>query len=1744
MEKNLDELAIKLINTFFYNRHVYAIQEKNDNKFFYITNYKKIDPPTLKYILKTKGSVVSYQQNIEKLQWICLDFDIKSECLENNYNFFSDDYYRKLLLADLEITIDFLNDKKIHYLVEFSGNRGFHIWILFDQEISKKLGFAIIESIVNSLKLKNCNNIDDPLTIDKFPKTSSSKGNKIGLGVKIPLSFHLKSDRYSYLVENIFDIQPINELTEEFLSCQLELLNKVKKNNVKDIIIKLNISSLEEFNIYDRDIGYLHRNKPLDTVIDELSKCEIYQQLFQKPISTLNEVERKIITATLIRLSCIDDTNFGKKLLLDFFSRDELNFNKEITEKKLNLFTNLYPPSIAFLEKTFHTTSQFCYENDIKHVLQLLSDVEVVKKDEISNLVQWIINSEKKYLTQNDEVSLNFIYDDLSELSQSFVINELNNIKLGKPDNSLITYYKYKREEGNKERILYSLSAITRVLSSTVMFAIDDFIYGQHQYSNSYSYKLNRSGYTNDLFVSWNSLWLNFAKDIDDKLSDPAYESYYILKVDLTKYYDSINLTFLREKLFKNPSPEMSLVLDNLDETRRSEYKNLCEYLINICTYINDTGVPQGPAFARYLAEIYLSEIDSYIKDSINEMEHFYRYVDDFVIFLQSKEKAQELKESLELRFKQMDLNLNIEKTYIKKVKEAKKDLILLDHSKYFIDGIDKNRTTHKAKEKAILLLNNMVENFDEHIKDFPFFLTHLIDSTFVKHKKSQIIQKVTASSIGRGSMFKHFYKNLVFKFNCELSFYRNIEGLSRSNFINELSRDENAINYSEEIITEIIHFYLSNELYDYEMIELIRLLIKNNIDIEKSQAEKLDIDILLNVILKTKKLHIPSNILAIILPKLQKITDVNKTLYILEHILENSNKISNIKILNDTIYAVIKENQNKIINLQCLYDLTAYLTICIDNFSNIKLLWEILTNIITESDFKDLKFQSWYKFRNIISNYPLSHKSIIQFITLTYQGTGLNNKKGPHKLEENYSNYLLLYLCANGEESIRTQLTSLDIRPFIEENNMKFLSWCLDGDQVKYFPNKDLALLNIEYNDRLILQKDNQLLVRGKKEIFCNANDLEREANNNLGISYFKIFEINHILESFSDKINKLNYIEALRFLVNTYTLLQKNGFMLNIFEKGAFCDFHNDFLFKFSKNDKLFIIDSETYVSPQNIEAFTKSMITALCQSNEKLNFYELYSERLSELQITVIPNIKSSLKTISFLSILVDYIEQKNISMTNTNPFKFEECKLLSIAKYASIEKSFSDYSKEIRFLPYYLNLYNSDIKFGNDRYLLFSKVDLKLSNLSEAIDTLKNSCSNFISFSLIEKLFMRIKKNIDDNLSHLVLTDCVNVELESSYNDDDSILINKFKYELNELSFFEFFKDRVVSQISYDQLLKIKNYSNVYFCQNIIIVFPQVIEKVYEIIEYKPNELKLPDSNLELSIRNDYYFSSAVKNIMIQNDITLIESEKKLIGFLRDYDTCFTSIIKIISSFKAITDEDNIFFIKQLKYYLDDENSTLIALKDIENDKNGLYKLLYDKNKDIFDRNLKYHKLLLLNLDNFRRKKISKHLVIISDLGLSGNQFKTSISKYLSSNSKTEKKGFHSFKSGVFKNNLESIEEITCLNCLYTEHFKVEITEYLNSVGFHGRINFEGTFIDNNYQFSNLDAKDKSSFISLVKGSNYLSKLPMPVKFDNYYEYIDQIELDTPSNMMVLRYKSLPKLHHAIFTEKIFKYRKDI
>ncbi len=135
------------------------------------------------------------------------------------------------------------------------------------------------------------------------------------------------------------------------------------------------------------------------------------------------------------------------------------------------------------------------------------------------------------------------------------------------------------------------------------------------------------------------------------RLMKREYGEYYILKCDIRKYFYSINKDILFAILKKKISDK-----DLLQFTRVLIYDKEDEKI----------GIPIGNYTSQYFANIYLSELDYFVKHKLR-IKYYVRYMDDFILLLKTKEEAKKCKNIIEKFLKEhLELELNEKSKYYK----------------------------------------------------------------------------------------------------------------------------------------------------------------------------------------------------------------------------------------------------------------------------------------------------------------------------------------------------------------------------------------------------------------------------------------------------------------------------------------------------------------------------------------------------------------------------------------------------------------------------------------------------------------------------------------------------------------------------------------------------------------------------------------------------------------------------------------------------------------------------------------------------------------------------------------------------------------------------------------------------------------------------------------------------------------------------------------------------------------------
>lgn len=326
-----------------------------------------------------------------------------------------------------------LKAEGIKYYVEFSGNRGYHIWIFFDRWLQAYKIRFILKKIVEGIST------DDQVSIEIFPKQSDTGG---GLGnlIKLPLGIHKKTkNRCPFVDENfepiqnqldyLLKIEPndsdmIEKLYEEFSKehssniqpseQKIEKPSKVKPSSQVKKLIRREIEPTAKLNLFNAMVQACYPLKQIYEKIDKLgyitedeeyimvAACaaagnskEFLSDLFKKTINySQSKLHALINRVGTVPITCeeIKRTILNKSLAL---SIDQCNCKfSEGLNTPLCLVTNCYfsvLPNIDLrdiVKKIMDKTKEKAeLENQIRTLKNLLSQKMTADEINVENVV-------------------------------------------------------------------------------------------------------------------------------------------------------------------------------------------------------------------------------------------------------------------------------------------------------------------------------------------------------------------------------------------------------------------------------------------------------------------------------------------------------------------------------------------------------------------------------------------------------------------------------------------------------------------------------------------------------------------------------------------------------------------------------------------------------------------------------------------------------------------------------------------------------------------------------------------------------------------------------------------------------------------------------------------------------------------------------------------------------------------------------------------------------------------------------------------------------------------------------------------------------------------------------------------------------------------------------------------------------------------------------------------------------------
>ena len=200
---------------------------------------------------------------------------------------------------------------------------------------------------------------------------------------------------------------------------------------------------------------------------------------------------------------------------------------------------------------------------------------------------------------------------------------------------------------------------------------------------------------------------------------------FYILKIDISKYFYSIDHEVLKELLVdKLDSYEYDLICKIIDSTNE-EYINSTinkikkDNKVEVPLYYHGLGLSIGNVSSQILSIFYLYKLDHYIVHDL-KLKYYVRYMDDFIIMDSDLEKLKKAKDIIIDKLdKKYKLKVNRKKTKIVSCKEG------FSFLGYIFKVID--------KKLVIKIKRSNLEKIKKRIKQ----LRYLLDRNKISHYRA-----------------------------------------------------------------------------------------------------------------------------------------------------------------------------------------------------------------------------------------------------------------------------------------------------------------------------------------------------------------------------------------------------------------------------------------------------------------------------------------------------------------------------------------------------------------------------------------------------------------------------------------------------------------------------------------------------------------------------------------------------------------------------------------------------------------------------------------------------------------------------------------------------------------------------------------------------------------------------------------------------------------------------------------------
>lgn len=301
-----------------------------------------------------------------------------------HYVVFDIDVSRKVLLKDdsklpeyLDIAGRFASDlcKTIGTMglkayIEFSGYRGFHVWIFFSEWLQVRYAYSLMDIIERKM-----DKIPDNITIERFPAKNKKKNGSSGQNIKLPYGIHIYTgNRAVFLHDDMSYITDVNNFLSTLARYSIDNIKRVIGANISDVREDKTINMPEQKEIR---IDYEKLGDISEGIKAVLEGCSLMKYLVSKSVNTgyLSHFERLSILNVFGHVG-----NAGKEfvhLVMSF----TINYQYNTTQKFIDRLPEKPISCIKLRDQYKLITAEFgcgcvfkrtknCYPSPVIHALK------------------------------------------------------------------------------------------------------------------------------------------------------------------------------------------------------------------------------------------------------------------------------------------------------------------------------------------------------------------------------------------------------------------------------------------------------------------------------------------------------------------------------------------------------------------------------------------------------------------------------------------------------------------------------------------------------------------------------------------------------------------------------------------------------------------------------------------------------------------------------------------------------------------------------------------------------------------------------------------------------------------------------------------------------------------------------------------------------------------------------------------------------------------------------------------------------------------------------------------------------------------------------------------------------------------------------------------------------------------------------------------------------------------------------